>query len=275
MGTGPDAPERELARSLRERLENEGTPITVPLRDLRDALPGHRHLSANRRLALQQAFKEVGLVASAPLVETGLDDPFEISLAKPPWHGRARGLWRSLSVVARIVVGLISVAGTLLALSQVFKDNNPKPMSGDINLVAAALVGSDPGLDGEALADSLARSLPALAAANGAQIVVYGRLVRRRGRVLALSRVYVDPSWLIGVEDLGGGYALPSIDMGRRETGTELIGRIRFRAAVARQLRGLAALKIGLGWLEVGRRACAERWFRRAGAVSAFLFTDP
>lgn len=296
---GPDATERALARSLVERLEGTKGTIRVSLRELRDASPGHRRLTLNRRLALQRALGEAGLTTSPALGEADLDEPIEIRFAEPPWRTRVR-LWiaRPATRGTRIAITLVGLAAALLSLSQLLPaDDDPEPMSGDVNVLVAELAGPDSDAGGRGLSESLFRSLHTvmpsldrpeapdvqirgprqagvahdgreaqeLAAANGAQIVVYGETARRNGDLLVLPKLFVDPQWLIGAEELGGEYALAPIDLGRFQPGPSLAGRSAFRAAVADQVEGIAALTIGLGWFQSGHWAKAEPWFQAAG----------
>jgi tetratricopeptide (TPR) repeat protein len=301
LGHAHDAPELLLARSLAARVIREKGPITVGMRELRDALPDHQRLTLQRRRALRLAFEEVGILASPSLEEAGLDATVKVHLAEPHWRRRFRKwVGKPATAATRRVIALVGFVAAVTSLAVLLPDDSsPSAMSGDVNVLVAPLHDKRPGADGETLAESLSRSLhkvippferprapdvqirgpeetssargpheaAEMAKANGAQIVVYGEVVHRHRDALALPKLFIDPKSLIGAEELGGDYSFLPIDLGRLGPSSSLAGRAEFRAIVANQVKGLAALAIGLGWFDGGRWQEAEHWFKQAREI--------
>jgi tetratricopeptide (TPR) repeat protein len=290
--------EQRLADELAQRIEDSGEPEVIRLRELRDAHLKQERLTLNRRRELQRAFEKRGLNCSLPLTDADLDEDIEVSLARVSWVNRLRrGVARPLIGGVRgvaLVIGLIAAVVALYPLVQAPAD--PKPMSGDVNLVVAGFVDEQSESGGDGLGETLFRSLRAstrpsddpgdpdiqvrgpaavdpigrareavqVAKENGAQIVVYGQIAHRAQGAFAVPRFYVDPRLLTGAEELGGDFSLPAIDMGDEEMGGSIAGRARLRTVVSEDFHAFASFATGLGWFGAARWEHALAWFERS-----------
>ncbi|HEX6601799.1 MAG TPA: hypothetical protein VF030_04095, partial [Solirubrobacterales bacterium] len=290
--------ERRFAEELARQIKKSRELATVRLRDVRDDHLGQERLTLHRRRELQRAFDAEGLVCSVPLTDAGLDEPIEVTLAKSRVRDRLRR-WIARPVLsgvqwAALLLGLAAAIVALYPLTQ--GPAAPKLMSGDVNLVVAGFEDQRSEAAGEALGETVFRSLqtstrpsgdPAdpdiqvrgpsavslvgsaeqaeqVARENGAQIVVYGRVVHRETATFALPRFYVDPALLTGAEELGGDFPLPRIEMGDGDANATIPGRARLRTAVSEDFHGLSTFAVGLGWFNEARWQRAHAWFAQA-----------
>jgi len=288
-----------LARSLAQRLEQGEREITTTLRSIRDGHLGGQRLTLARRLALEDALEAAGLSVSRPPREASLDQSITITqlpsgrlqrLRAWPRHPAIQGV-RGISRLAVAVIGLMGI----IPLVAYFDDGEPRRMSGDLNVVAAAFQ-SAPAFEGQALAASVARALrPALSRDRGpaapdvqvrgpehlpaardglaarriaervnADVVIYGLIERRPAGTLIRPRLYVDPARVSGAEELGGDYPLLTIDAGHLPVDNAIAARSQLRAAIADHMHGLSAFTLGLGWFNAARWSRAADWFQTA-----------
>lgn len=284
----------ELAREIREN----GRPVPVRLRELRDLHLKQERLTVQRRRELQRAFEAQNLVCSVPLTEASLDEVIEVSgVRSGRMHRFYTGVVRPLFSGVRGIALLLGLIAAVVALYPLIKGPaDPEPMSGDVNLLVAGFADRNSAADGIGLGETLFRSLHAstrptrdpedpdiqirgpeavgpivsaeeaatVAAENGAQIVIYGRVAHQPSGTFVLPHFYVDPHLLQGAEELGGDFPLPAIDMGPGEVAAALSGRARFRGTVSEDFHALSAFAVGLGWFNSARWQRARTWFDRS-----------
>lgn len=273
----------------------QGEPARLTLRDLRDVSPGRRRVTLNWRLELAQVLEEHGLVSSVSLFDADLDQTIEISVKRAPWPRRLRRGFSGLSRGAKAVIGVVSAALTLLTVyGLVFDGESRRPMSGDVNLMAAPFTDL-PGIAlGEGVSESIARAIRsgltgdstsldiqvrgprgsnapkssaearAVAEENGANIVIYGSVERRHGTTVIRPRIYIDPRWLIGAEELGGSYQLDPVEAGSAGSVNTAAGRKLTRDQIVDRLGGLADFGIALSWFDARQWETALGWLRKA-----------
>ncbi len=99
---------------------------------------------------------------------------------------------------------------------------------------------------------------------HGAQILVYGEVGSKHGRIVVRPYLYLDPGWLVGVEEFAGAYALDPITAGSTSGGNSTATRLLVRKAVAVELSALASLAVGLSWFDANRMKRALVWLDRA-----------
>lgn len=225
------------------------------------------------------------MVTSIPLVDAQLDE--KITIRRRSWLQRLwHQVFRPLSSGVRALIWLLGAILTVLACYALLSAGGAtRQMSGDVNVMVASFLDPRSPAYGEGLSESIARSLktsslspglsgpldlqvrgpvsgeppssPAeardLAWRNGAQVLVYGSVTYRRGRFVANPRLFVDPRWLLGAEELGGSYALGPIDLGSAPAHNAAVGRVRLRQVIANRLSGLSDFALALGWFDLGR----------------------
>ena len=137
------------------------------------------------------------------------------------------------------------------------------------NLKAARSSAADAALDVQvrgpidSTASSQSTALEAMSE-HGAQILVYGEVGSKHGRIIVRPYLYLDPGWLVGVEEFAGAYALDPITAGSTGASNLTATRLLVRKAVAVELSGLASLAVGLSWFDANRMQRALVWLNRA-----------
>lgn len=99
---------------------------------------------------------------------------------------------------------------------------------------------------------------------HGAQILVYGEVGSKHGRIVVRPHLYLNPGWLVGVEEFAGAYALDPITAGSTGASNMTATRLLVRKAVAVELSGLASLAVGLSWFDANRMQRALAWLNHA-----------
>lgn len=220
----------------------------------------------------------------------------------------AHPLARRVRLTVVLAAGVLGATAAVVQLWPLLHPRTPGRMSGDLNVAIAGFGGPGTSAeDGRLLAASVTRSIagalavrradasapdvqvrqalrsfPAaatagargagaarLAAQLGADVVIYGHVVKRQGHTEVTPEVYVDPARLIGAEELAGPYALATIDAGYLSVTDAVAARAGVRLALSRQLRPLSYFAGALSWFNGGAFGRTRRLLLTATRVSA------
>lgn len=202
-----------------------------------------------------------------------------------PLFGGVKGLFWLLGAIV-----------TLITLQQLLPDHHPTArMSGDVNVLVTPFADPVQPEFGVELSQSIARSLAATRRLvdvggldvqvrgpagtdppsgasmvretmrqHGAQVLVYGEVGSEHGRIVVHPYLYLDPDWLVGVEEFAGIYALEPITAGSTAAGNPTAARLLVRRAIAAELAGLTDLAVGLSWFDANHMRRALVWLHHA-----------
>lgn len=288
----------QAAVAFIERKLDQYEPALLTLRELRDASERSR-VTLSWRRELGHELSRRNLISSVPLTDAELDQMIEISSRKASWPSRLRRGFSGLSRGAKTIIAVISAVLTVVTVyGLVFGGEPRRLMSGDVNLMVAPFTDLPGAQRGEGVAESIARAVRsglrgdvadsdvqvrgprhsdapessaearAVAEENGANIVVYGSVDRRHGTTVIRPRIYIDPRWLIGAEELGGSYRLDPVEAGSAGSVNTAAGRKLTRDQIVDQLAGLADFGVALSWLDARRWETALGWLRKARAAT-------
>jgi tetratricopeptide (TPR) repeat protein len=271
--------------------------LHISLRQLCALAPGRERATSLWKQELQQAFYDLELETSIPLLEAQLDHPIGIYR-----RSRVSRIWEYVSRVSsslgKWVVAAISLAAAIVALAPVvWSTGGVEKMRGGLNILIAPFQlpsGREKDAETFSVASGLRQTVEReresvapviavragdmsatsesqaadLADENGAQIVIYGSVERDGPRWLARPYIFVRPRWLTGAEELGGVYPLNRMNLGALAIERDVAGRTLLGREVTTEVDALSQFAVGLSWFQAGRWARAISYFRMARIVN-------